>query len=112
MADKKPRSPRKKTRNPTTARALYISHRSCFGPMPMCEVLTEKQIAILNGTAKDPRRTDVSRLINKLEYFERYEDVEMVYDMYGYLFHEVYEDDPSPDDALSILDSLTPDDLK
>lgn len=106
------RNPHKGMRIDTSARALQTSHRSCFGPEPMREALTEKQEAILNGTADNPRKTDVVRLLKKLEYFEKYDEMERIYDIYGYMFHEVHEGDPSPEEALDILDSLTPDDLK
>jgi len=55
---------------------------------------------------------DVIKTINKLEYYDRYDDAAKVYDLYGYMFHEVHEGDPSPEEAAAILDSLTPDDLK
>lgn len=35
-----------------------------------------------------------------------------MYDMYGYMFHEVHKGDLSPEEADAILDALTPDDLK
>ena len=105
-------NPHKELRLDTSGRALNSSHRSCFGPEPMNPVLTEKQNAILNGTAENPRKTHVVRLINKLEYFERFDDAVKVYDLYGYMFHEIHEGDLSSEEAANILDALTPGDLK
>ena len=93
------RNPHKGMRINTSGRALNSSHRSRFGTEPMREALTEKQEAILNGTADNPRKTHVVRLLKKLEYFEKYDDMERIYDLYRYMFHEVHEGDPSPEEA-------------
>ena len=74
--------------------------------------LTEKQQALYDGTNPAPRKRDVVELIMKFEHFEMLDDAAKMYDMYGYMFHEVHPDDPSPEEALKILDDLTPDDLK
>ena len=48
----------------------------------------------------------------KFEHFEMFEEAAKMYDMYGYMFHEIHESDPSPEEADVILDALTPDVLK
>ena len=48
----------------------------------------------------------------KFEHFEMFEEAAKMYDMYGYMFHEIHEGDPSPEEADVILDALTPDVLK
>ena len=103
-------NPHLKMRSDTSARALYSSHRSCFGPTPIKKELTLKQQEILKGTAINPRKGDVNRLINKLQHYERYEDVKQIKANYPYLFSEDYND-PDYETALQILENLTPKDL-
>ena len=106
------RNPHKGLRYDTSARALYKSHRSCFEPNIPNRELTERQQAIYDGVFPDPTKRDIVVLIKKFEYYGRYDDVEKIYDMYGYFFHEIHEGDPSLEEAIAILDELTPDDLK
>ena len=93
---------------------VYGSHRSCFSDHKFYgTAFTERQQRIIDGEKVDGlRRLDVSVVINKAEAFGLYDIAEKVYSNYGYFFHEVHPDDPSYEEALSILDSLTPDDLK
>ncbi len=88
------------------------SHISCFEPTIPVPELTERQKGIREGTIENPRKVCIVRLIKKLEYYERFDDAAKVYDNYGYMFHEVHEDDPSPEEAVNNLVGLTPDDLK
>lgn len=106
------RNPHKSMRRDTSARALHSSHRSCFEPLLPREELTERQQMLLEGTHPNPNKAEVGRLLRKFEYYERFDDLKKIYDMYGYLYHEIYEGDPTPKEALEMLAALTPDDLK
>lgn len=55
---------------------------------------------------------DISRVIDKAEYYGFYELAEYVYAIYGELFHPPEPGAPTPEEARAILDALTPDDLK
>ena len=95
--------------------AVYGSHRSCFSDKPdYCGCpFTERQQAIIDGeSVTNVRKREVTVIINKAEYIGRYDIAEMVYDAYGGFYHERHLGDPSAEEALKILDSLTPDDLK
>ena len=107
------RNTHKGMRRDTSGRALAVSHRAaCGNNIRFCRALTEKQQALYEGTNPSPRKRDVVELIMKFEHFEMLDDAAKMYDMYGYMFHEVHEGDPSPEEAAAILDALTPDDLK
>lgn len=100
-------------RRNTSGRALASSHRAaCGNYMRFRKPLTEKQQALYSGANPSPRKRDVVELIMKFEHFEMFDDAAKMYDMYGYMFHEIHEGDPSPEEAEAILESLTPDDLK
>lgn len=93
----------------------YIkAHRSAFKDhKEYGTVYTRRQEAIMHGEhVENLRKTEISRLINKAEYLGDYEIAENLYLMYGYMFHQREEGDPSYSEALAILDELTPDDLK
>lgn len=107
------RNPHKGMRRDTSGRALANSHRAACGNYNrFLKPLTEKQQALYDGTNPHPRKRDVVELIQKFEHFEMFDDASKMYDMYGYMFHEVHEGDPTPEEAVAILDALTPDDLK
>ena len=94
-------------------KVFYKSHWGIFKEGPPPSKLTERQKTLLDGTCSgEIRKRDVVRLLNKLEAHERYEDAARLYDLYGYMFHEVCEGDPTPKEAEEILRRLTPDDLK
>lgn len=105
--------PGKSTSGPKADR--YISsHRSCFDPTPCYgSTYTERQLAIIRGEAVPGLRVgDVSLVINKAEYLGDYEIAEQLYTMYGDMYHPREKSDPSYDEAIDILDELTPGDLK
>lgn len=95
---------------------VYSSHRACFTDKKSYEKLpfTERQIKIINGqpTESPIKRNDVVVVMRKAESLGQYEIAEKVYDLYGHLFHEFHDGDPTQEEAAAILDSLTPDDLK
>lgn len=94
---------------------VYSSHHSCFSNKKLYErcPFTERETKIIAGeTVTNFRRLDITKIIRKAESLGQYELAEKVYDMYGYLFHEVHTGDPTVAEALDILDALTPDDLK
>ena len=106
------RNPHKGLRINTSARALHSSHRSCFEPFVPKEELTELQQQIYDGVLSNPRKVDVIKTINKLKYYNRLEEVEKVYSLYGCMFHEIYEMDLTHKESIGILKSLTPEELK
>jgi len=94
---------------------VYESHKSYFSDKPYYygTPFTEREkVIIAGGKVPNFRRLDITRIMRKAESLGQYELAEKVYDMYGYLFHEVHADDPTVAEALDILDALTPDDLK
>ena len=55
---------------------------------------------------------DISRLIDKALDYGFYDLAEYIYTIYGDLFHPSVPGEPTEEEALAILDALTPDDLK
>lgn len=108
------RNPHKGMHINTSGRALNSSHRSCFTDRKSYEGVpySERQNAIISGEVVTTRKQEIVVIMKKAESLEQYDIAEKVYDMYGYMFHEVHEGDPAPEEAAAILDSLTPDDLK
>lgn len=108
------RNPHKGMRINTSARALQCSHRSCFTDKKPYEGVpyTERQKAIISGEIIATRKQEIVVIMKKAESLEQYDIAEKVYDMYGHMFHEVHEGDPSQKEADAILEALTPDDLK
>lgn len=109
------RNPHKGLRRDTSGRALNRSHRGCFSRKKYFEGVpyTERQRQIIDGTTDRPvAKREVVITISKAESLEEYEVAQNLYEMYGYMFHEVHEGDPTPEEAMKILDDLTPDDLK
>ena len=95
--------------------SVYGSHPSCFTDKKHYEGVpfTEREHKIINGEkVANFRKLDITKIIRKAESLGQYDVAEQVYDMYGYLFHEIHSGDPTVEEALDILDALTPDDLK
>jgi len=107
-------NPHKGMRINTSGRALNGSHRSCFTDKKQYEGMpfTERQQRIIAGEVTTTHKREIVVIMKKAESLEQHEIVEKVYDMYGRFFHEIYEGDPTPEEAAAILDALTPDDLK
>ena len=106
------RNPHVGMRRNTSARALHSSHRSCFDPFVPPEKLTDNQQLLLEGRHPHPRRNQVTALLRKLKHYGRLEEAERVFEQYKYFYQEVHKGDPSPVEAVSILEGLTPSDLK
>lgn len=99
-------------RRETSMRALLQSHRSCFVQFVPAEKLTEKQQLLLEGRHPSPRKNQVTVLLQKLRYYNRLEEAELVFERYKHFYREVGDDDPTLEEALMILRDLTPDELK
>ena len=95
--------------------SLHGSHRSCFTDKKQWvgQPFTERQQRIIDGKyVKNIRKWDIVMIINKAESLGQFDTAEDIYNRFGYFFHEMHPGDPSYEEALSILDDLTPDDLK
>lgn len=95
--------------------AVYGSHRSCFSDKPdYCgSPFTERQQAIIDGKlVPNVRKREITVIINKAEYIGRLDIAEKVYDAYGGFYHERHPGDPSAEEAVKMLEALTPEDLK
>ena len=78
------------------------------------EGFTNKEWEIINGErAHNIRTTEVTKLINKAEDYGRFDIADKLRDMYEYLYEDPYHINRLPkEEALSILDDLTPDNMK
>ena len=93
---------------------VHGTHRSCFSDKKFYgSVYTERQLAIIAGEyVPGLQRNHITLIVRKAEQLGDYDTAEHLYELYKDFFRETYPDDPSPEEALDILDSLTPDDLK
>jgi len=94
---------------------LYHSHRSCFTDEKLYgTVFTPRQQAIIDGEfVPNLKGNEITTIIRKAESLELYDIAESVYEDYYYDYYNDYDEpDYTLEEALDILDSLTPDDLK
>ena len=71
---------------------------------------TEKQLEIMAGNVPNVRRSELTRLVDKLTRMDRGDDIKKVFDMYDHLINP--QTTPAsrymPDEADGLLQSLTP----